>query len=91
MVIGEVIGVFVMIEFGVGFDFCGIKMIVKKVDGGYVVNGVKMFILFGVIVDFVVIFVKIGEGNCFDVFSLVLIENGMEGFDYGKKLYKMGF
>ena len=41
--------------------------------------------------DLVVTFVKTGEGNRPDAFSLVLIENGMEGFEHGKKLNKMGF
>ena len=36
-------------------------------------------------------FVKTGEGNRPDAFSLLIVENGMEGFEHGKKLSKMGF
>ena len=35
--------------------------------------------------------VKTGEGNRPDAFSLLILENGMDGFDHGKKLHKMGF
>ena len=91
MATGEVIGALAMSEPGAGSDLRGIKTTAKKVDGGYLVNGAKTFISSGKTADLVVTFVKTGEGNRPDAFSLVLIENGMEGFDHGKKLHKMGF
>ena len=91
MATGEVIGALAMTEPGAGSDLRGIKTTAKKVDGGYLVNGAKTFISSGATADLVVTFVKTGEGNRPDAFSLVLIENGMEGFDHGKKLHKMGF
>ena len=91
MATGEVIGALAMTEPGAGSDLRGIKTTAKKVDGGYLVNGAKTFISSGKTADLVVTFVKTGEGNRPDAFSLVLIENGMEGFDHGKKLHKMGF
>ncbi|MCD2499991.1 acyl-CoA dehydrogenase family protein [Microbacterium nymphoidis] len=91
MATGEIIGALAMTEPGAGSDLRGIKTTAKKVDGGYIVNGAKTFISSGATADVVVTFVKTGEGNRPDAFSLVLIENGMEGFDHGKKLHKMGF
>jgi acyl-CoA dehydrogenase len=91
MATGEVIGALAMTEPGAGSDLRGIKTTAKKADGGYIVNGAKTFISSGKTADLVVTFVKTGEGNRPDAFSLVLIENGMEGFDHGKKLHKMGF
>ncbi|MFJ2371013.1 acyl-CoA dehydrogenase family protein [Microbacterium sp. NPDC087665] len=91
MATGEIIGALAMTEPGAGSDLRGIKTTAKKVDGGYLVNGAKTFISSGATADLVVTFVKTGEGNRPDAFSLVLIENGMEGFDHGKKLHKMGF
>ncbi|VXB42971.1 Acyl-CoA dehydrogenase [Microbacterium sp. 8M] len=91
MATGEVIGALAMTEPGAGSDLRGIKTTAKKVDGGYLVNGAKTFISSGKTADLVVTFVKTGEGNRPDAFSLVLIENGMEGFEHGKKLHKMGF
>jgi long-chain-acyl-CoA dehydrogenase len=91
MATGEVVGALAMTEPGAGSDLRGIKTTARKVDGGYIVNGAKTFISSGATADLVVTFVKTGEGNRPDAFSLVLIENGMEGFDHGKKLHKMGF
>lgn len=88
---GEIIGALAMTEPGAGSDLRGIKTTAKKVDGGYVVNGAKTFISSGKTADIFVTFVKTGEGNRPDAFSLLVLESGAEGFDHGKKLEKMGF
>lgn len=91
MATGEVIGALAMTEPGAGSDLRAVSTTAKKVEGGYIVNGAKTFISSGKTADLVVTFVKTGEGNRPDAFSLILIENGMEGFEHGKKLKKMGF
>jgi acyl-CoA dehydrogenase len=91
MATGEVLGALAMTEPGAGSDLRGIKTTAKRVEGGYRVNGAKTFISSGKTADIMVTFVKTGEGNGPDAFSLLVIENGMEGFDHGKKLHKMGF
>ncbi|MGC5172315.1 acyl-CoA dehydrogenase family protein [Micromonospora sp. DT81.3] len=91
MATGEIIGALAMSEPGAGSDLRGAKTTAKRVEGGYVVNGAKTFISSGKTADVIVTFVKTGEGNKADAFSLILIENGMDGFDHGKKLHKMGF
>ena len=90
MATGEVLGALAMTEPGAGSDLRGIKTTAKRVEGGYIVNGAKTFISSGKTADIVVTFVKTGEGNRPDAFSLLILENGMEGFDHGKKLHKMG-
>jgi acyl-CoA dehydrogenase len=91
MATGEILGALAMSEPGAGSDLRGIKTTAKKVEGGYIVNGAKTFISSGKTADVIVTFVKTGDGNKADAFSLLLIENGMDGFDHGKKLHKMGF
>ncbi|MEJ6554972.1 acyl-CoA dehydrogenase [Microbacterium esteraromaticum] len=91
MATGEILGALAMTDPGAGSDLRGIKTNAKKVDGGYVLNGAKTFISSGTTADIVVTFVKTGEGNRPDAFSLLIVEKGMEGFDQGKKLSKMGF
>ena len=91
MATGEVLGALAMTEPGAGSDLRGVSTTAKKVDGGYIVNGAKTFISSGKTADVVVTFVKTGEGNRPDAFSLILVENGMAGFDHGKTLHKMGF
>ena len=91
MATGEVLGALAMTDPGAGSDLRGVTTNAKKVDGGYILNGAKTFISSGKTADIVVTFVKTGEGNRPDAFSLLIVENGMEGFDQGKKLSKMGF
>lgn len=91
MATGEVLGALAMTDPGAGSDLRGIKTNAKKVDGGYILNGAKTFISSGTTADIVVTFVKTGDGNRPDAFSLLIVEKGMEGFDQGKKLSKMGF
>lgn len=91
MATGEVLGALAMTEPGAGSDLRGVATTAKKTDGGYIVNGAKTFISSGKTADVVVTFVKTGEGNRPDAFSLLLIENGMPGFEHGKKLHKLGF
>jgi len=91
MATGEVLGALAMTEPGAGSDLRGIKTTAKRVEGGYLINGAKTFISSGKTADIVVTFVKTGEGTRPDAFSLVILEDGMAGFDHGKKLEKMGF
>ena len=91
MATGEVLGALAMTDPGAGSDLRGVTTNAKKVDGGYLLNGAKTFISSGKTADIVVTFVKTGEGNRPDAFSLLIVENGMEGFEHGKKLSKMGF
>ena len=86
----EVLGALAMTEPGTGSDLRGVTTTAKKTEGGYIVNGAKTFISSGKTADMVVTFVKTGEGNRPDAFSLIIIESGMEGFDHGRKLNKMG-
>ena len=91
MATGEVLGALAMTDPGAGSDLRGVTTNAKKVDGGYLLNGATTFISSGKTADIVVTFVKTGEGNRPDAFSLLIVENGMEGFEHGKKLSKMGF
>lgn len=91
MAAGEILGALAMTEPGAGSDLRGIRTTAKKVVGGYIVNGAKTFISSGKTADIIVTFVKTGEGNRPDAFSLLILEDGMEGFDHGRKLEKMGF
>lgn len=90
MATGEVLGALAMTEPGAGSDLRAVATSARKVDGGYRVNGSKTFISSGKTADVVVTFVKTREGNRPDAFSLILLEDGMEGFEHAKKLHKMG-
>jgi acyl-CoA dehydrogenase len=72
-----------------GSDVAGIKTHAKKVDGGYLVNGSKMFITNGVRADFLVTAVKTtGDGGHHGL-SFLIVEAG-EGVS-ASKIDKMGW
>ncbi|MFC5338740.1 acyl-CoA dehydrogenase family protein [Leucobacter denitrificans] len=91
MATGEILGALGMTDPGAGSDLRGVTTNAKKVDGGYILNGAKTFISSGKTADIVVTFVKTGEGNRPDAFSLLIVEDGMDGFEHSKTLNKMGF
>lgn len=91
MATGEILGALAMTEPGAGSDLRGVSSTAKKTEGGYILNGTKTFISSGKTADVIVTFVKTGEGNRPDAFSLVLVEDGMTGFEHHRTLDKMGF
>ncbi len=88
---GEMIGAIAMSEPAAGSDLQGIKSTaIRQSDGSYLLNGSKTFITNGWHADLVIVVAKTnpelgGKGT-----SLFLVERGMEGFDKGKRLHKLG-
>src|SRR4030095_3421617 len=79
-----------MTEPGTGSDLQGIKTRAVKQDDHYILNGAKTFITNGINADLVIVV------DCTDAdkgamgFSLLVVERGMEGFERGRKLNKIG-
>jgi len=90
MCTGEWIGALAMTEPHAGSDFANIKTQGKKVDGGWVVNGSKVFITNGQNADVCVTCVNTNPGKGAHGMSLMLVERGMQGFERGKNLKKLG-
>ena len=90
MIDGSLIVAIAMTEPGTGSDLRGIRTVGRKVDGGWLANGSKTFITSGFQSDLVVTVVKTGAGNGPRDFSLLMVEEGMEGFARGRKLKKVG-
>ena len=63
---------------------------VRQDDGTYLVNGAKTFITNGVNADLVITAVKTDPRERHRGISLVVIERGMEGFERGRNLDKLG-
>jgi alkylation response protein AidB-like acyl-CoA dehydrogenase len=59
-------------------------------DGHYVVNGAKTFITNGIHADLVITAVKTDPTQKHKGMSLMVIERGMEGFERGRNLEKIG-
>ena len=90
LVSGETISSIAMTEPGAGSDLQGIKT--SAVDKGdhYVLNGSKTFISNGIMSDLVVVVARTNPDAGHMGISLLVVERGMDGFERGRNLDKMG-
>ncbi len=90
LVSGELISAIAMTEPGAGSDLQGIRT--SAVDKGdhYVLNGSKTFISNGILSDLVIVVCRTDPDAGHQGISLVVVERGMEGFERGRNLDKVG-
>ncbi|HEU4320092.1 MAG TPA: acyl-CoA dehydrogenase family protein [Acidimicrobiia bacterium] len=87
---GELMTAIAMTEPGAGSDLAGIQTTAIRDGDTYVVNGSKTFITNGINSDLVVTAVKTDPSQRHTGMSLLVIEDGMEGFTRGRNLEKIG-
>jgi alkylation response protein AidB-like acyl-CoA dehydrogenase len=87
---GELIAAIAMSEPATGSDVAAIQTRAKRRNGSYVVSGAKTFISNGLNADVIVTAVRTGESGRRDDISVIVIENGMKGFERGRNLEKLG-
>ena len=87
---GEKILAIAMTEPDAGSDLSGMRTTVK--DGGdhFVLNGSKTYISNGILADLVVVAAKLEGAESSHAMVLMVVERGMEGFERGRNLDKMG-
>jgi long-chain-acyl-CoA dehydrogenase len=91
MVSGECISAIAMTEPGAGSDLAGVQTTAVWDGTHYVVNGSKTFITNGIQSDLVLVVARTSrEPRPQRGISLLVVERGMEGFDRGSKLKKIG-
>lgn len=90
MVSGELIAAIAMTEPGTGSDLANVKTTAIKNGDHYIVNGAKTFITNGIMSDLVIVVVKTDPSQRHGGISLLMVEEGMEGFERGKNLDKIG-
>ena len=83
---GEIISAIAMTEPGTGSDLQAVTTTAKKDGDDYIVNGSKTFITNGYMCDLVIVVAKTGENEI----SLIIVEEGAEGFTKDKPLKKIG-
>ena len=79
-----------MTEPGTGSDLQGIKTRAVKQGDHYVLNGSKTFITNGINSDLVIVVAQTDPDKGAQGFSLLVVERGMEGFERGRHLDKIG-
>jgi len=87
---GELITAVAMSEPGIGSDLASMSTTAIRDGDDYVVNGSKTFITNGINADLIVTAVKTDTSQRHAGMSLVVVERGMEGFERGRNLDKIG-
>lgn len=87
---GEEIGAFCLSESSAGSDAAGLQTTAKKAEGGYILNGSKIWITSGGIAKTYIVMARTGAEGGKGV-SAFIVRDGTPGFSYGKKEKKMGW
>ena len=89
LISGEHIGALAMSEPGSGSDVVSMQMKADKTDGGYLLNGTKMWITNGPDADLIVVYAKTDANAGSRGISAFLVERAF-GFTTAQKLDKLG-
>jgi long-chain-acyl-CoA dehydrogenase len=87
---GELITALAMTEPGIGSDLAAMSTRARRDGNDYVVDGTKTFITNGINADLVIVAVKTDPSERHRGISLLVAERGMEGFERGRNLEKIG-
>jgi acyl-CoA dehydrogenase len=89
-VTGETILAVAMTEPDAGSDLAGMRSVAVEQGDHWVLNGSKTYISNGINADVVIVAAKTDPENNPHHMTLFLVERGMEGFERGRNLKKMG-
>ncbi|MDC7707799.1 isovaleryl-CoA dehydrogenase [Vogesella indigofera] len=90
LISGEHVGALAMSEPNAGSDVVSMKLRADKVDGGYKLNGSKMWITNGGDANTLVVYAKTDVSAGAKGITAFIIEKGFAGFSHGSKLDKLG-
>jgi alkylation response protein AidB-like acyl-CoA dehydrogenase len=87
---GELIGAHGMTEPDSGSDAYSLRTRADKVDGGWMLNGTKMFVTNAPIADVAVVFATVDPAKGRSGITGFILEKGMSGFSISRHIDKMG-
>ncbi|KAL1827636.1 hypothetical protein ACET3Z_006048 [Daucus carota] len=90
LISGEHVGALAMSEPNAGSDVVGMKCKADRVEGGYVLNGNKMWITNGPIAQTLIVYAKTDMAARSKGITAFIVEKGMPGFSTAQKLDKLG-
>jgi len=90
LVSGEDVGALAMSEPGSGSDVVSMRTRADRADGGFLLNGSKMWITNGPEADTAVIYATIAPGSGAAGITAFIVERGMKGYRAAPKLDKFG-
>ncbi|GGO43642.1 acyl-CoA dehydrogenase [Streptomyces daqingensis] len=87
---GEIVTAIAMTEPGAGSDLQGIATTAADKGDHWLLNGSKTFISNGILADLVIVVARTQPEGGAKGLSLLVVERGMEGFERGRNLDKIG-
>ena len=87
---GSLITALAMTEPEIGSDLAGLRTTAVRDGDAYIVNGSKTFITNGINADLVITAVRTDPHERHAGISIVIVERGMDGFERGRNLEKLG-
>jgi len=87
---GESVLAIAMTEPDAGSDLAGMRSSAVEHDDHWVLNGTKTYISNGINADVIIVAAKTDPDNNPHHMTLFIVERGMEGFERGRNLKKMG-
>lgn len=90
LISGEHIGALAMSESNSGSDVVSMQLQARATEGGYILNGTKMWITNGPDADVLVVYAKTDKQAGSKGITAFIIEKGMPGFHTAQKLDKLG-
>ena len=88
---GEKMACFALTEAGAGSDPAGMQTTATRRDGGYVINGGKLFISIGAEAKIIVVFATIDKSLRHRGITAFIVDKDNPGFSVGKHEDKLGF
>jgi len=88
---GDSLGAFALTEPEAGSDAGNVQTSAEKRDGGYVLNGNKIFITNGEVADTYIVIANLNRKRGARGLIAFIVEKGTEGFSFGQHFKKMGF
>ena len=85
---GEKIGAFAITEPNAGSDAASLRTRAVKVDGGYLINGSKIFTSNGTVADFITLVATVDPSRGAKGLELFVVDTRSTGFNIGRKLDK---
>jgi alkylation response protein AidB-like acyl-CoA dehydrogenase len=89
-VTGERLVAIAMSESGAGSDLKQVKATARRNGDTWILNGTKTFISNGILADLVIVVARTEPEAGHKGMSLLVVEEGFEGFERGRKLDKIG-
>lgn len=90
LAMGKKLGAYALTEAEAGSDAAALSTRAVKTDGGYVLNGTKLFATSGEVADIYAVMVRTDDTQKQKGISAVAVERGTPGFTFGPHEPKMG-